>query len=228
MVVVFWIAWVAMAYFVSQFAVSAVLYILPVDISADNTLVLMLLEALTYVTMLLIGVSGIKVFKNRTKLPDIKKILGCDRPVRAQDALSGFGGLAVYYAVLIAVMLPLALMLPDIIGQEQSLGFNQNANSWWELILIFVALVLVAPMAEELLMRGLLFGRIRDKLPFWPTALIISVIFAVAHWQVNVAIDTFILSMVMCYAREKTGTIYSSVLIHMIKNGLAYTLLFIA
>ena len=228
MVIAFWILWVAGAYFASQLIVSVALSALPIDIStSNNTLLLMVVEASTYILMLLIGLAGTKLVKDKFKLPGVKKLLGCDRPVRFRDIINGFGGSAVYYMLLIAVMFPLMLVIPDIISQEQTIGFGRDGNSWWELALICIALVIVAPVAEELLMRGLLFGRIRDKLPFWPTALIISAIFAVAHWQINVTIDTFILSMVICYMREKTGTVYPGILMHIIKNGLAYVLLFL-
>jgi membrane protease YdiL (CAAX protease family) len=44
---------------------------------------------------------------------------------------------------------------------------------------------------------------------------------------VNVALDVFILSIVMCGLREMTGSIWAGVVLHMMKNGLAFYLLFI-
>ncbi|MEJ0073120.1 MAG: CPBP family glutamic-type intramembrane protease [Candidatus Saccharibacteria bacterium] len=41
------------------------------------------------------------------------------------------------------------------------------------------------------------------------------------------AIDTFTLSVVLCYIREKTGTLWSGVLIHALKNGIAFLSLYI-
>jgi membrane protease YdiL (CAAX protease family) len=159
-------------------------------------------------------------------LPKIREVLAVNRLIKLRDVSHGVIYGLVYYGILLAVMIPLMLAMPEIIGQEQNIGFSQVGNSWWEFALIFLVLVVVAPIAEEVLMRGLLFGRIRSQLSFWPTALIISFVFAVAHWQINVSIDTFILSMVACYAREKTGALYSSILIHAAKNGLAFALLF--
>ena len=64
-------------------------------------------------------------------------------------------------------------------------------------------------------------------MPMWPAALIVSIIFGALHGQWNVAIDTFILSMVACYLREATGTIWPGVVIHMTKNAVAFVLLFV-
>ena len=42
----------------------------------------------------------------------------------------------------------------------------------------------------------------------------------------NLAIDTFALSVVACVLREMFGSIWPSILIHMMKNGLIATVLF--
>lgn len=54
----------------------------------------------------------------------------------------------------------------------------------WQLVLGVVALVLLAPLGEELLFRGLLLRALARRLRFWPAALISSVAFAAAHADV--------------------------------------------
>ena len=227
MAVVFWLLWLVFAFFASQFMVAGLLSLLPVGLSSENTLLLTVAQAAIYVIMLAIGVGVPYLFKHKIKLPKLRELLAVDRRPKLADLWGGAKYLLIYYGILFAVMVPLVLWLPDVMKEQQSLDFSTTGNAPWQLILIFVSLVIIAPLAEELMMRGLLFGRLRAKLSFWPTALLVSVVFAVAHWQINVSIDTFILSMVACYAREKTDTIYSSVLIHTIKNGLAFGLLFL-
>jgi membrane protease YdiL (CAAX protease family) len=41
------------------------------------------------------------------------------------------------------------------------------------------------------------------------------------------AIDTFTLSLILVYLREKTGGLWSSMGLHAIKNGIAFVSLFI-
>ncbi|GHU08743.1 hypothetical protein FACS189431_5580 [Alphaproteobacteria bacterium] len=225
MVVVAWLAWIFFVFFASQFAVLGIAEVLP--ISLEDTLTMTVVEAAVYLLMLVLAVGGPWLIRKSIRLPKLRKLFAVARRIKGSDILRGVGYALIYYLILVAVMLPLTFLLPDIMNQEQALGFEQIGNSWWQLCLIFIALVIVAPVAEELVMRGLLFGRIRARLPFWPTAIIISLTFAIAHLQVNVAIDTFILSMVMCYVREKSGTIYPTILMHIIKNGLAFGLLFL-
>jgi len=110
--------------------------------------------------------------------------------------------------------------------QQQDVGFSNLAKQY-ELLLAFVALVIIAPVAEETLFRGYLYGKLRKSVPIWVAMLVTSALFGALHGQWNVGIDVFVLSLVMCTLREITGSIWAGILVHMIKNGLAFFILFI-
>jgi membrane protease YdiL (CAAX protease family) len=109
--------------------------------------------------------------------------------------------------------------------QQQDIGYT-NPNGF-ELALIFVALVGLAPFVEEVLFRGFLFAAFRRTFGFWLGAIGVSLLFGVAHGQANVGIDVFVLSMFLCYLREKTDSLWPSIALHVLKNLVAFTLLFI-
>lgn len=147
-------------------------------------------------------------------------------------ALSGFG---LYFLLYVVVALVAQVLSPSIdFEQQQQLGFEVT-RAPLELTMVFVALVIVPPLAEEILMRGFLYSGLVTKWPKWIATLIVSVLFAVAHLQFGsgapllwvAAIDTFALSLVLVYLREKTGGLGAPILLHMLKNGIAFTLLFI-
>lgn len=94
-------------------------------------------------------------------------------------------------------------------------------------LLAFFSLVIIAPIVEEILFRGWLYGLLRSRLSLIPSMLIVSSIFAILHGQLNVGLNVFVLSLALCFQRELTGTIYSSILLHIIKNFLAFWLLFL-
>ena len=132
-----------------------------------------------------------------------------------------------YFVVTTMVQLLVMQLFPGYdADQVQDLGFSTDVVGV-ELLIAGLALVLLAPVFEELIFRGYLFGVVRPYLTFLGTALVVSVLFAIAHGQVNVAVDVFVLSMFMSYVREKTGTIWGPILMHMSKNALAFTLLFV-
>ena len=65
----------------------------------------------------------------------------------------------------------------------------------------------------------------RKRVPVWLAMILVSVLFGIMHRQVNVGINVFFLSMVLCLMREMTGTIYAGILLHMLKNGIALALI---
>lgn len=111
--------------------------------------------------------------------------------------------------------------------EAQDVGFS-NLYFAADRIIAFIALVVIAPVAEETIFRGFLYGKLRNRLSIIPAMLIVSLLFAILHGQWNVGVNVFALSLVLCGLREITGTIYSGIIVHMLKNALAFYLLYIA
>ena len=125
-------------------------------------------------------------------------------------------------------------MFPFFNAEEvQELGFSVYVSGM-DRVLAFIALVVVAPIAEEIIFRGWLYGRLREKLSHEVSevagviisSLLVSLLFGIVHLQWNVGVNVFALSLVLCGLREVTGTIYAGILTHMIKNGVAFYLRF--
>lgn len=154
---------------------------------------------------------------------------------RLSDAGLALIALVVYISVFVTAASVLRLLLPGLdLDQKQDLGFDDATGA--HLVLTFGLLVIVAPIVEEVMMRGLLFTSLRRQTPFWLAAVITSLLFAVLHlgggevgagplWIA--AIDTMVLSLVLCYLRERTGRLWASIGLHMLKNSVAFMSLFI-
>lgn len=136
---------------------------------------------------------------------------------------------ACYFATTLVVTVVLYMInIPGLdLQQVQEIGFRGMTQPY-EFIVAFLALVVFAPVFEELMFRGYLFGRLRRLHKYLLSAVLTSLVFGAVHMQLNVAIDTFILGMFMSYARERFDSVYPPIFMHMIKNGFAYALLFIA
>lgn len=95
---------------------------------------------------------------------------------------------------------------------------SQHGNDWG---FIFYS-VACAPVGEEIIFRGWLYGRLRKILPSkWmiPIAIIIaSVCFAWIHLNFKAAIMAFCFSICICCLRELTGNIYGGIIIHSLWN----------
>lgn len=105
-------------------------------------------------------------------------------------------------------------------------GFTAGMNSGEKLV-AFVVLVILAPIVEEIIFRGWLYGKLRARMGMVTSILIVSVLFGVMHGQWNVGVNVFALSVVCCVLREITGTVYAGILTHMIKNGVAFYILYV-
>lgn len=152
---------------------------------------------------------------------------GLSRPMSWRDIGLGIAGF-ILYALLSMLVLTVARAVPGFqVGEAQELGLTTLFGA--ERLLGFLVLVVLTPFFEELLFRGILFSKLRATgLGLWPTALLISGLFGVAHGQWNVGLDVFCLSMVACYLRETTGAIWAGILVHMIKNMIAFYFMFVA
>lgn len=111
--------------------------------------------------------------------------------------------------------------------QAQDVGFSYFLTTTDRILAMF-AIVFVAPIAEELIMRGWLYGKLRSKLGVVVSILITSFIFALLHGQWNVGVSVFVLSIVLCALREITGTIWSGMLLHIISNGIAFYIVYVS
>lgn len=118
--------------------------------------------------------------------------------------------------------------------QAQEVGFSIYLTGF-EKIVAFLILVVVAPIAEELIFRGWLYGKLRpmlsekmsDRASMIISIFLVSLLFGIVHMQWNVGVNVFAMSIVLCGLREITGTIYAGILMHMIKNGVAFYLLYV-
>lgn len=144
-----------------------------------------------------------------------------------RDIALGIAGFVIY-GLLSMLVLSAARVIPSFTAdQAQQLGITTlfGGERW----LGFVVLVIITPFFEELLFRGILFSKIRHSgLSVWPTAILVSVLFGLAHGQWNVGLDVFCLSMVACYLRESTDSIWAGVIVHMTKNMIAFYFMFVA
>jgi membrane protease YdiL (CAAX protease family) len=157
--------------------------------------------------------------------------IGVRRPKPAHIIYT-FIGLAVYFAIYIAI----ATLLTNVLNfdQKQELGFDEQVTGI-NLLLVFISLVVLPPIAEEIIFRGYLYTRFKRVLSLRVAAIAVSLLFASGHLQVGfgnpllwtAALDTFILSLVLVYVREKTGTVWAGVGIHAMKNLIAFSILFV-
>ena len=220
--------WVTASFFIAQLIVAGLFWLLSLfNISFEsfnqavfNTIVIAFVYSLTLA--LVIAVPWL-VKKYRTTKSDI----GLTRLPRWTDIFLTPAGLIVYLICASILIFIASKVFPWFdVDQVQDVGFDQLGQRY-EYLLAFASLVIIAPIAEEIIFRGYLYGKLKKFVPIWVAILATSLLFGAIHGAWNLAIDTFVLSIVLCLLREISGNIWSSILLHMVKNGIAFYILFI-
>ncbi|HEV7454317.1 MAG TPA: CPBP family glutamic-type intramembrane protease, partial [Candidatus Saccharimonadales bacterium] len=110
---------------------------------------------------LLIGTIILFLRHRKTNL----RAVGYHRAPTLKDAGMAILGFIVYFILLIvASVLAKAIFNIDV-NQKQELGFDHVASTT-DMVITFISLVVLPPLAEETLFRGFLFTGLRKKLPF--------------------------------------------------------------
>lgn len=231
-----WCLWVVVAWILAAFLIAFVTVLIVryagVDL-LDSIGGQIAVQAILSVLILAFVVKPIYwVGKNRKlskakRRADQMKVTGFNRLPNSSDLVPFVYGVLAYYGIGLVVMTAMGLFVPEsYLTQPQNLGISGNVV-WLDLISIFVLYCVITPVCEELIFRGFLQYKVEHNLGFWPSAIIVSVLFAVAHGQLNAAITTFILSMVACCQRRKTGSIWSGIGLHAVVNIVATILVFV-
>lgn len=144
--------------------------------------------------------------------------------------------LVVYFGLLIGLVSLLQVLVPGLdTQQKQDIGFK-DVQGLGQLALVFLALVVAAPIAEETLFRGFLYSGLRQRYTVVVSTLLTSLLFGAAHLSGGeqgasllwiAGIDTMLLSITLCYLREKTGRLWAPILLHAMKNCVAFLSLFV-
>jgi CAAX protease family protein len=90
---------------------------------------------------------------------------------------------------------------------------------------VSIAVIVVAPVAEELFFRAFFYRALRTRLPVWSAALIDGLVFGSLHFQgLNSAIILPVIAVFgvgQCLVYERTGSLFAVIAIHAAFNTVA-------
>jgi membrane protease YdiL (CAAX protease family) len=105
--------------------------------------------------------------------------------------------------------------LPDELGID---------GSTLNLVLVVVIIAILAPLGEEMLFRGYIFGALRNWKGFLPAAIITGVIFGAVHIgssPIGYAVPLAVFGFGLCALYQWTGSLYPCIALHALNNAFA-------
>ena len=101
------------------------------------------------------------------------------------------------------------------------------------LFLLFVALVIAAPLLEEILFRGYLLDKIRNSYSDNFAIMVTGILFGIMHYDILAPLDfaqtgsATIGGFLYAWLRIKTGSLWPSIICHSLWNGTIFFLFFV-
>jgi membrane protease YdiL (CAAX protease family) len=99
-------------------------------------------------------------------------------------------------------------------------GLSMGDSGWWGLAFALVSACLLAPLAEEILYRGVLFRSLWNRIGVIPGAVVSATVFAILHFYDGyglLSVGFFGLTCALLYAG--TGSLVTVVMLHVLYNG---------
>jgi len=126
----------------------------------------------------------------------------------------GIGGLV--------LTIPASVVFVSIVGQDASSAVGDALGGFRAgpvlAVLVLLIVVLVAPMCEEILYRGLLWGGVERIAGRWVAFVVSTLLFALAHFELTRAPLLLVVAIPIAVARLYTGRLLPSIIAHQVNN----------
>lgn len=171
---------------------------------------------LTGLTGLVAMIPGIWFFKKDQIARKAGGILTAEEhlKLKRRDALLllGMGAALSQFGNIIVGLLQVVLDYQDY---QETMDLMMEGKSMWFLIF---CMGILAPLAEEVIFRWLIYLRLRDYLSVGVSIVISGLIFGIYHGNLVQAVYASGLGMIFAYLFEITGSVWTSVILHIGAN----------
>jgi membrane protease YdiL (CAAX protease family) len=119
------------------------------------------------------------------------------------------------------VVLYIMAALLTAIGQPPEVGPAEQAIAMLNPVLVVFAIVVFAPIVEELFFRGIVFNAWRREVSRRWAYIGSAALFAVIHFQLVSLVPIFLLGLALAWVYERTRSLLAPIAMHATVNGLS-------
>lgn len=129
------------------------------------------------------------------------------------------------------ILQTICLRLMEQVGIEPSVQLAlqalKNSGSTAELVALGIVTIILAPVAEETLFRGVLYPTIKQygfpRAALWGT----SALFALIHFNVAIFVPLLLLALLLVWLYEKTDNLLAPIVAHATFNAVNFAMFFL-
>jgi membrane protease YdiL (CAAX protease family) len=137
------------------------------------------------------------------------------RPVPVRQAASAAALAPPLYLAVVVVL--------SLLPERWLYDYAQASSSLEDVsLLAFLATVVVAPVVEEMVFRGLVQSRLRQAMPDWLALLLSAGVFGLCHGQLLWMAYAFVLGLAFGVVALRCNSILPTILMHMVFNALGH------
>lgn len=129
--------------------------------------------------------------------------------------------LSIYPLIILVQLIVQAIVekyTPGVTAPQEIVQFLADSPGLQERLLLAFLAIVMAPLAEETIFRGFMFGTMRQFWGRWPAIIISSVVFALIHSHIPALPGLFILAVFLTLVYERTGSLWAPIMLHAIFN----------
>lgn len=131
----------------------------------------------------------------------------------------GFIGGLIVFSLVIGVSTVVNYFSPSTPEPQPVAELLMGIDSFGELILPFIMVVVFAPLGEEIFFRGFIYPVFRKRLGITMALVVTGMIFALLHFDLIRFIPLAIGGIFLAWLYEKTGSIITPIIAHATWNG---------
>ncbi|WP_343564736.1 CPBP family intramembrane glutamic endopeptidase [Kiloniella sp. b19] len=119
----------------------------------------------------------------------------------------------------------ISLLLGDSFNNPQSTVVETLGHTPSSLVVLITGTLIIAPVLEEIIFRGLLLGWLELKMSRLKALMVSSLAFALVHGAPLLVPALFVAGMGFGFARQKAKSLWPAIVLHAIFNGLSVLLI---
>ena len=135
------------------------------------------------------------------------------------------------WLTIVPFVLLISLIMNSLIdnqnGSNPLLEIVLNNNNYLSFLILFLTTTFLAPFFEEIIFRGILLPTLSTNFGTILGIIVSAFIFALAHLSLGEMPPLFVLGIGLAVTRITSGSLFSSVIMHSLWNGLTFLNLFL-